>query len=486
VKKKSTTPASADLRHKAEFKLQELKKKTKLPPASELETLRLFHELQVHQIELEMQNEELLRSRAEAEEAYRKYTDLYDFAPTGYFTLTREGIIHEVNLAGANLLGVERGNLINRHLGLFASVESRAAFQSFFEMLLSGTGRETFELAFLKKGSGSIWVRAEATCFEGGQESRVVMVEITESKHVEHVLLTSRNFLQSTLDSLSAHIAILDENGIILNVNSAWRQFGQENGLRLLKDGIGYNYLTICESAVGANAEESPITTRAIQQLLAQEISEAHIEYPCHSPKENRWFIAHLTRFGDSGKIRVVVAHENITERKQAEEELRHLSIHDPLTSLYNRGFFIEEMARLERGRDFPISIVMADVDHLKLTNDQYGHAAGDALLKSVAQVLITAFRAEDVVARIGGDEFAILLPATSASAAEISLQRVRQVIDKHNDSSTDMPIHISLGISTAEKTGHLAATLKAADENMYREKRKYNEDQEEPSSKNI
>ncbi len=339
MKKKPTISTSAaELRRQAETKLNGRKKKTAPSSATEADTQRLLHELQVHQIELEMQNEELVRSRAEAEEAYRKYTDLYDFAPVGYFTLTREGTIHEVNLAGANLLGVERVNLINRHLGLFASVKSRAAFEAFFEMLLSGVGKETYELAFLKNGSELIWVRTEATCFEGGQESRAVMVDITE--------------------------------------------------------------------------------------------------------------------------------------RKQAEEKLRHISIHDSLTGLYNHVFFMEEMARLERGRDFPVSIVMADVDKLKEINDREGHAAGDILLKRVAQALTAAFRAEDVVARIGGDEFAVLLPATDATAAEVSLQRVRQIIHENNASGTGTPIHISLGVSTAQKTTGLSAALKEADANMYREKR--------------
>jgi len=132
----------------------------------------------------------------------------------------------------------------------------------------------------------------------------------------------------------------------------------------------------------------------------------------------------------------------------------------------------MEEMARLERGRDFPVSIVMADVDKLKEINDREGHAAGDILLKRVAQALTAAFRAEDVVARIGGDEFAVLLPATDATAAEVSLQRVRQIIHENNASGTGTPIHISLGVSTAQKTTGLSAALKEADANMYREKR--------------
>jgi diguanylate cyclase (GGDEF)-like protein len=115
---------------------------------------------------------------------------------------------------------------------------------------------------------------------------------------------------------------------------------------------------------------------------------------------------------------------------------------------------------------------VAADVDRLKNTNDRAGHAAGDTLLKSVAQVLTAVFRAEDVIARIGGDEFAVLLPATNATVANVLLQRVRQYIQENNAAHPGTPIHLSLGASTAENPASLSETLKEADANMYREKR--------------
>jgi diguanylate cyclase (GGDEF)-like protein/PAS domain S-box-containing protein len=324
---------AVELRHQAEARLSNRKKS----PITETDLLRLIHELEVHQIELEMQNEELIQARAEVEQAYRQYADLYDFAPVGYFTLGQDGSIRQVNLVGANLLGVERDTLINRRLGLFIAVAHRPAFNNFHERLLSGQGRETCDLKVLKNNNETIWVRVEATCFEGGQESRAIV--------------------------------------------------------------------------------------------------------------------------------------SDITERLQAEQTLRHLSTHDELTGLYNRGFFMAEMERLERGRQFPVSIVMADVDGLKKTNDQEGHAAGDTVLIRVAQALTAAFRTEDVVARIGGDEFAVLLPATDAVTAEVLLGRVRQVIQDKNSAHTETPFHLSIGVSTADKSRPLSVTLKKADVNMYREK---------------
>jgi len=200
-------PGASKLRQQAEEKLGKKKQATQpvmeadtQPRAGTGTTTRLVHELQVHQIELEMQNEELIQSRAEAEALNRQYTDLYDFAPVGYFTLRRNGTISRVNLAGANLLGVERGNLVKRRLGLFVSVESRAAFSAFLEKLLSGEGKETCEVTLLKNGNELLWARLETTCFEGGQECRAVMTDITERKQAEQKLHAYSEHLEEMVE----------------------------------------------------------------------------------------------------------------------------------------------------------------------------------------------------------------------------------------------------------------------------------------------
>ena len=162
----------------------------------------------------------------------------------------------------------------------------------------------------------------------------------------------------------------------------------------------------------------------------------------------------------------------DILNRQAVESKLRYSGTHDALTGLYNRGFFEEELARLEQGRRFPVSILMADVDDLKVVNDEQGHAAGDELLKQAGRVLGAAFRVEDTFARIGGDEFAVLLPDTTVEQAEAVLCRARSIMDENNRPRAGAPLRMSFGLSTAEDGAHLAPALREADERMYEEKR--------------
>jgi PAS domain S-box-containing protein len=127
---------------------------------------------------------------------------------------------------------------------------------------------------------------------------------------------------QRTLDSLSAHIAIIDENGAIVAVNKAWRDFAQANGAAARKYAEGANYLRVCDSAAGACSEQAAPFAEGIRSVLSGQRDKFELEYPCHSPSEQRWFVGRVTQFAADGPPRAVVAHENITERKLAEERL--------------------------------------------------------------------------------------------------------------------------------------------------------------------
>lgn len=138
-------------------------------------------------------------------------------------------------------------------------------------------------------------------------------------------------------------------------------------------------------------------------------------------------------RYNELGAIELVGASRNIEDRKKAERAVLYLSYHDQLTGLFNRRFYEEEVQRMSFPRNLPLTLVLGDVNGLKLTNDAFGHLAGDALLKQFADILNRELRAEDVAARIGGDEFILLLPKTDAMGAEKVIRRIKETIKAHN-----------------------------------------------------
>ena len=148
------------------------------------------------------------------------------------------------------------------------------------------------------------------------------MTDIPDGRYAGEQFCESEHFARSALDSLSTHIAILDESGVIGFVNKTWREFAASNGAvgNVVE---GANYLRVCESAVGEQSEDAAAFAEGIRSVLSGRREEFALEYPCHSPTEKRWFVGRVTRFPAGGPPRAVVAHENITERKQAEEALR-------------------------------------------------------------------------------------------------------------------------------------------------------------------
>ncbi len=168
---------------------------------------------------------------------------------------------------------------------------------------------------------------------------------------------------------------------------------------------------------------------------------------------------------------KVIVSLIDITMQKRAEAKLVYLSSHDGLTGLYNRAYFDEELDRLERGRIKPVSIVIADTDNLKAVNDQFGHTAGDQMLKSIASALMGAFRKEDMIARIGGDEFGVLLPGIDESGVEEAIRRIRENVSAQNGRERGFEISLSVGTSTSVSGKDLKEAFKEADQKMYKEK---------------
>lgn len=173
-----------------------------------------------------------------------------------------------------------------------------------------------------------------------------------------------------------------------------------------------------------------------------------------------------------NGESCVLSITRDITERKRNEERLKYLSLHDLLTGLYNRVYFEQEVLRLEAERSYPVGIIVCDMDGLKLVNDTLGHDSGDNLLVAAAGVIKKSFRESDMVARVGGDEFAVLLPDTDIDDVSRACNRIRDAIKEYNALNPEIPLNISVGFAvSSDVSKRLVDIFKEADNNMYREK---------------
>jgi diguanylate cyclase (GGDEF)-like protein len=193
-------------------------------------------------------------------------------------------------------------------------------------------------------------------------------------------------------------------------------------------------------------------------------------EYQLNVGGNPEYYEARLIR---SGEDEVLTICRNITERTLLENQLKYLSLHDALTGLYNRTFFEEELRRLEKQREGSVGLLICDVDGLKIVNDSLGHDAGDSILKTVAGILRQSFRAGDVIARIGGDEFVVLVITNPLKTFEHATHRFKQRISAHNADSA-LPISLSWGYAiSANAPPDMAALFKEADNIMFRKKLK-------------
>jgi PAS domain S-box-containing protein len=199
-KDKHAPPKAPELRRRAEERLKEKSGKA-IEATIWNDSQRLVQELQVHQVELELQNEELERARAEAEAGLERYTDLYDYAPVGYLTFDRDGVIRRVNLTGARLLGLESARVVGGRFPLFVANESRAAFNAFLQRVFASEAKEACDVALRAEADEPRHVHIEGAASADREECRAVVLDITERQRLEETM----RFRLALMDYAAAH-----------------------------------------------------------------------------------------------------------------------------------------------------------------------------------------------------------------------------------------------------------------------------------------
>ncbi|MEC4683915.1 MAG: diguanylate cyclase, partial [Nitrospirota bacterium] len=430
----------------------------------------LIHELRVHQIELEMQNEELRQAHVALEETRDRYFDLYEFAPVGYLTLSSEAIIKEVNLTGAALLG-DRARLLNHRFSSRVILEDRDRWYRHFLYTLRHGGKQNCELTLVRGDKTTFNAFLNSVHIPDGQfpAVRVALTDISERKRMDEEL----RIAGIAFDSQEAML-VTDKEGVILRANSALTQMTGYSG----------NELVGRTTALFRSDHHGPSFYSKIMETLKE---KKRWKGEMWNRRKNgkiyaEWVNISAVTDTNGCPTHYVYIFSDITRNPESAAEIHRLAYYDALTQLPNRRLLLDRivqaMAASTRTGNYG-AILFLDLDHFKTINDARGHELGDQLLVEVANRLQgilremdTISRAGSTISRLGGDEFVILLENLSNNAPDSAIhatqvaEKVHECLARHFElPSGKISCTTSLGMTLLYKREQkVTVLLKQAD----------------------
>jgi len=328
------------------------------------------------------------------------------------------------------------------------------------------------EYTIVKKDGSNFQVLANSNVIEDDNGTflglRIVAIDLTEGKKAEEKIKESEQRYQFLAENVNDIIFVQDMN---LNIkyasSSATKFFGYKtkdiNRIKMKDIMVKDSY----KKAIGSFKKYVDLAKKDINfNIPLMEYEYIRKDGSTFWGELKVGFLRNLegNLTGCLGVLR------DVTERKKTEEKLKYISFHDSLTGLYNRAYFEEELKRLDTKRQLPLSIIVGDVNGLKLVNDAFGHLKGDLYLCEAARILEESCRKEDIIARWGGDEFSIILPKTKNDHAYKIIKRIRSAANKIKENG--IPLSMSLGASTKERPEQdIKTVIQVAEYNMYSRK---------------
>lgn len=417
-------------------------------------------------------------ARKKAEEALhtsennlRKQVDylntLIDNLHEMFFTYDREGCITFINKKAFDLLGYFPEEVLGHHVSDFVKLQARDKVNKGIGVRMTEGLRDNYELPLIHRDGSERIIRLNTAPLYGDRHTiiggMVLAEDITERKLAQQALEISEAQYRAIVEDQTELICRSQPDGKLTFVNEAYCRYFNQNRQQILED----------DFKMSLHPEDRAWVRQQLSRL-SPESPSCSLECRVLMPEGNtRWLQwTHRAIFNKSGStIYYQSVGRDITDQKSAEESLTFLSQHDALTGLYNRLYFEQELRRQELSAN-STGLIMCDVDGLKLINDTMGHEQGDRMLRVVAALMKSCFRGGDILARVGGDEFAAIVPHATPKLLEDRVQAIRDAVTAHNNVCEEFPVSISLGY--AYRRDHkipLLEVFKEADDNMYREK---------------